>query len=52
MKASVRSLPLRTHPLVLGVVLLPFTLHLADERILGAVLLIGLGALLIWRRAR
>jgi hypothetical protein len=36
----------------LGTLLLPFTLHILDERVLGAALLIGFGVLLIWRRAR
>ncbi|MGH7775822.1 MAG: LiaF transmembrane domain-containing protein [Candidatus Dormibacterales bacterium] len=38
--------------IVLGLVLLAFTLNLVDERIAGPALLIGLGAYLLWRRAR
>ena len=38
--------------MALGVLLLPFTLHLIDERVLGALLLVASGVLLIWRRAR
>lgn len=37
---------------VLGLVCLPFTLHLVDERVVGPGLLIGLGLLLVWRRSR
>lgn len=37
---------------VVGLVFLPFTLHLVDERVIGPALLIGLGLLLLWRRSR
>jgi hypothetical protein len=35
-----------------GLLLLMFTLHLVDQRVIGPVLLIALGAFLIWRRTR
>ena len=35
-----------------GVVLLVFSLHLLDERIVGPLVLVVLGGLLIWRRSR
>lgn len=38
--------------IVLGVVILPFSLRLVDERVIGPGLLVALGLLLIWRRAR
>ena len=38
--------------IALGALLLPFTLHLVDQRLLGAAVLIVLGAVLIWRRIR
>jgi hypothetical protein len=37
---------------VLGLVILVFTSHLVDERIAGPVLLVALGAILLWRRYR
>jgi len=49
------SRPRRRGSLVLisaGLVLLLFSLHLVDERVIGPALLIGLGALLLWRRTR
>ncbi len=49
------SRPRRRGSLVLigaGLVLLLFSLHLVDERVIGPTLLIGLGALLLWRRTR
>ena len=36
----------------IGLLLLMFTLHLVDQRLIGPVLLIVLGAFLIWRRTR
>ena len=36
----------------LGGVLLVFSLHLVDERIVGPLVLVVLGALLLWRRSR
>lgn len=36
----------------LGLVALLFTFRLVDERIVGPVVLIGLGLLLLWRRSR
>jgi hypothetical protein len=36
----------------LGAVCLPFTLQLVDARVIGPALLIGIGVLLVWRRAR
>lgn len=36
----------------LGVLLLMFTQHLVDQRVIGPLLLIALGAFLIWRRTR
>ena len=36
----------------LGALALPFTLGLVDTRVIGPVLLIALGLLLLWRRAR
>ena len=47
--------PRRVFSLVLivaGLVLLTLTLHVVDERIVGPVVLISLGLLLLWRRAR
>ena len=38
--------------IVTGLVLLNLTLHLVDERIVGPVVLIGLGLALLYRRAR
>lgn len=38
--------------IVTGLVLLVLTLHLVDERIVGPVVLIGLGLALLYRRAR
>ncbi|HEX6547113.1 MAG TPA: DUF5668 domain-containing protein [Candidatus Dormibacteraeota bacterium] len=38
--------------IVVGFVCLLFTLNLVDERIVGPVVLIGLGVLLMWRRSR
>lgn len=35
-----------------GVLLLMFTLHLVDQRVIGPLLLIALGAFLLWRRTR
>lgn len=35
-----------------GAVLLVFSLHLIDERIIGPLVLVILGGLLIWRRSR
>ena len=35
-----------------GVVLLVFSLHIVDERIIGPLVLVVLGGLLIWRRSR
>jgi uncharacterized membrane protein YqgA involved in biofilm formation len=37
---------------VVGLVLLAFSLNLVDQRVLGPALLIGLGIFLIWRRSR
>ncbi len=37
---------------VAGLLCLPFTLHLIDDRIIGPLLLVGLGLLLLWRRSR
>lgn len=37
---------------VAGVVLLLFNLRLVDERVIGPAILIGLGLLFLWRRAR
>ncbi len=36
----------------IGAVLLVFSLHLVDERIIGPLVLVVLGGLLIWRRSR
>ena len=36
----------------MGAVLLVFSLHLVDERIIGPLVLVVLGGLLIWRRSR
>lgn len=36
----------------IGAVLLVFSLHLLDERIVGPLVLVVLGGLLIWRRSR
>ena len=47
--------PRRVFSLVLivaGLLLLTVTLHVVDERIVGPVVLIALGLLLVWRRAR
>lgn len=47
--------PRRVFSLVLvasGLVFLVFSLGLVDERIVGPVVLIGLGLLLLWRRSR
>ena len=47
--------PRRIFSLVLivgGLVFLMFSLRLVDERIVGPVVLIGLGMLLLWRRSR
>jgi hypothetical protein len=47
--------PRRTVSLALiiaGLLLLPFTLHLVDDRSVGPVILILLGILLVWRRTR
>ena len=38
--------------IVLGLVFLVFSLGLVDERIVGPLVLIGLGVLLLWRRSR
>lgn len=38
--------------IALGVVLLLFSVHLVDERVIGPGIVIGLGLLLLWRRAR
>jgi Na+/melibiose symporter-like transporter len=38
--------------IVLGAVCLLFTLNLVDSRVIGPGLLIGIGLLLVWRRAR
>ncbi len=38
--------------IVVGLVSLVFSLGLVDERIVGPVVLIGLGLLLLWRRSR
>jgi hypothetical protein len=38
--------------IVTGLVSLLFSLRLVDERIVGPVVLIGLGVLLLWRRSR
>ena len=38
--------------IVAGFVFLLFSLRLVDERIVGPVVLIGLGVLLLWRRSR
>ncbi|MGH7904433.1 MAG: LiaF transmembrane domain-containing protein [Candidatus Dormibacteraceae bacterium] len=38
--------------IVLGLLLLPLSLHLVDERAVGPALLIALGAYLLWRRSR
>ncbi len=38
--------------IVTGLVSLVFSLRLVDERIVGPVVLIGLGLLLLWRRSR
>lgn len=35
-----------------GLLLLPFTLHLLDDRLAGPVVIILIGAVLLWRRAR
>ena len=35
-----------------GLLLLMFTLHLVDQRVIGPLLLIALGAFLLWRRTR
>jgi LiaF transmembrane domain len=37
---------------IVGLVCLVFTLGLVDERIVGPLVLIGLGVLLLWRRSR
>ncbi len=36
----------------LGFLLLLFTLHLVDQRVIGPAILITLGVLLLWRRSR
>jgi hypothetical protein len=38
--------------IVIGLILLVFSLHLVDERVIGPALLIALGAYLLWRRTR
>jgi hypothetical protein len=38
--------------IVLGAVCLLFTTDLVDARVIGPALLIGIGVLLVWRRAR
>lgn len=35
-----------------GLVILLFTTHVVDQRVIGPAILIGLGLLLLWRRAR
>lgn len=35
-----------------GLLLLPFTLHLLDDRLIGPIVIILIGAALVWRRAR
>lgn len=37
---------------ILGGLALPFSLGLVDQRVLGPAFLVGLGLLLVWRRAR
>jgi hypothetical protein len=38
--------------IVTGLIILPFSLHLVDDRTIGPVILILLGVLLLWRRTR